>query len=216
MPIYTKDKINIFFSHIPKCGGESITHFFENNGYSLHFHLRSPGCDKLNKPCSLQHRDNKDPDLLNFLSNTNITYSFTIVRDPLYRIVSEFFMRQLQINNKTVDDFSRFVIRAFTEYKKNPYAYDNHIKPQVNFIHPNINIFKFGDFNKIYDTIKSIDPSIKNSIIKHNSGNETKPFNGSYEYAREILKWEINSELKSHILDFYKEDYDFIDSANFK
>lgn len=216
MPIYTKGSINIFFSHIPKCGGESITHFFESNGYSLYFHLRSPGCNKLNKPCSLQHRDNKDPDLLYFLSKMNITYSFTILRDPLERIISEFFMRQSQINNKTVDDFSRFVSQAFIQYQKNPYTHDNHIKPQINFIHPNMNIFKFRDFKKIYDNIKSIDQSINNPIIKHNSSKEAKLFNGSYEYAREKLNWEISSKIKNSILNFYKEDYDFINSTNFK
>lgn len=203
MPFFTKNEKTFFFSHIPKTGGESIRDFFIRNNYNISFYSDSMA------PSSLQHRDNRDKELIKEIQKYNIICQFTIIRDPLDRLVSEFFMRQ-DSYVKTSGDFKKFVEDVFERYKKNSFINDNHIKPQINFIHKNMDIFLFGNWVEIENYIKKYDTTICGGIKKTNFSDPIKPYNGALDYATRELKWVIDGNLINNINNFYKEDFDLI------
>lgn len=203
MPFFiSKKNKTFFFSHIPKTGGSSIKHFFEKNEeYTTNFfsgHL---------SPCSKQHRDNKDLELLSEKNKYNICYQFTIIRNPIDRIISEFFMRQATLE-RTFDDFEYFVNNIFENYTNNEFINDNHIKPQVNFIHDGMDIFLFGEWDKIANKLKQYDENLVGSIIKTAFCLPCKEYNGSIEYATKILNWNIDGDIVKKIELFYGEDFE--------
>ena len=85
MPLFKKDCEEILFVHIPKSGGSSIEAFFKRQGYEMFF--RNKG--KLEgTSCSAQHFHAKMFEEL--FNGASFDYSFTIVRDPLERMFSEY------------------------------------------------------------------------------------------------------------------------------
>lgn len=174
MPFLEKQNEMLFFSHIPKTAGTSIYQFFKTNGYNVLFHSTS----KIGV-CSYQHRHNKDPELLKHIELYKPDYSFTIMRDPVDRIKSEFFyvrtiLHKTQITPSSLNHFSpeafhKWVETQFMKYKTNRYILDNHIRPQIEFLHKDIEIFKFDSLNQ---AIQKISKNPKAKLVQWNKSNK--------------------------------------------
>jgi hypothetical protein len=128
MPYFYKpDEVNILYIHIPKTGGTSIEEYMSNR-YNISLDERSlyynlPGI-------SLQHYTYE-----NIIYHPQIILvpgfsTFTIVRNPYHRIISDlFFIGLATIGMSTTDIF---------EIISNQYMYterDNHTRPQYEFIY---------------------------------------------------------------------------------
>lgn len=146
MPIFTTDSKRILFVHIPKTGGATIEQHLRRFGKIDLFNGRPQGSDL---PCSPQHFHIKQ---LKSLFNFNkFDYIFTVMRCPFERLKSEFKMRKKsQIkkcrkdNHKTaLPDFNTWVGETLGLYNQNPFIYDNHIRPQTEFINNKVKIFDF-------------------------------------------------------------------------
>lgn len=149
---------NILFVHIPKTGGTSVETYFlkKTKANRSEYNLISVGNGVNN--VSLQHQ------LLYDILNNNLkigiklikfdtTYItskclkiFTIVRNPYYRIISQLFFHKKLNKNSTCDDCNKELILRFNEYNNCPTCYDNHIRPQYQFIYDFTN-------NKLYDNV---------------------------------------------------------------
>lgn len=197
MPFYTKNNKTIFFSHIPKTGGSSVDLLFQQAKYNKTFY----GGDK---KISFQHRHSLDEDLINEKNNYNIIYEFTVFRNPLERLLSEFFMRSHNHLNKTSEDFHNFTIDILNTYELDKFINDNHIRPQVEFISENMDIFKFNEWDKLVEKLKVYDDEFSDKFPHINHATDYK---NTLYFSSEILGWRPKKETEEIVKEFYKEDY---------
>ena len=151
MPIFCLEErgIKILFVHIPKTGGGSIEHFFRGNGFQVHLFSIDPSFISFFK-CSPQHMHASM--LAELLNIDNFDYCFTIFRNPLDRILSEYRWRVQ--HPWSANGFDAWYLKVRSEREKNPYLFDNHLRPQCDFLLPKIKIFSFGlGFSKILNAI---------------------------------------------------------------
>ncbi|MCK8066921.1 sulfotransferase family 2 domain-containing protein [Cobetia sp. 1CM21F] len=186
MPIYIKDGKSIHFVHIPKSAGTSIQQLFVDNNYSVYLFNKK---NMFDFPCCPQHFHNELNDYLNIL---DCYYSFTIVRDPLSRILSEYRFRGMPEKNISFDVFVR---AAFMLYKLNKYCFDNHIRPQHEFISDGIKVYKYEDgVNSILLSLEAKGIVKIPEIIPH-----------KYKSKSEQLC--LTSDTLKRVYDFYDKDY---------
>jgi len=197
MPFYTKNNKTIFFSHIPKTGGSSVDRYLGQTKYIRTFHGGST-------VKSLQHRHTLDKDLIEEKRKYDIIYEFTVFRNPLERLLSEFFMKSAVHKNKTDEDFHRFVLHMINQYEKNNYINDNHIRPQVEFINKNMDIIKFNEWDHLIEKLREYDNEFSDKFPHINHATDYK---NTLHFSYEVLGWTPKKETEEIAKDFYKEDY---------
>ena len=136
MPIFCRDTLAVFYSHVPKTGGTTVERFFHENGFRVR-ELDMGGRDSLNRlrPCSPQHTEAAR--VRGLYRIEAFDYVFMTVRHPIDRLVSEFAYRT---RGQDID-INTWVPRAFDAYRRDPYVLDNHLRPQWEFILPGCEIF---------------------------------------------------------------------------
>ena len=138
MPIFSNKDSKILFIHIPKTGGTTVERVL-NKYFEMSFHT-------IGKPASIkvtpQHFQAHDIKLL--FNGIDWDYSFSIVRDPYERLISEYFYQTkiAKENFQSRPDFSMWVVNNLERYKKNNFIFDNHLRPQYQFIDDDIEVFK--------------------------------------------------------------------------
>ena len=199
MPLFTKDK-SILFVHIPKCAGSSIIENFRNDNWNVEF-LNEPAKNNVPDilPCNPQHYHQ---DLLEeyVLKNNKIDLEFTIVRNPFHRLISEMMWR-IPMHSHRVDTegftktffdaLENFLISRSRDHfiieqdfknnrqnyieRKQMLYYDNHIRPQKEFIGEDTKIFKLEEIESINIFLKDL--NIKDLLKVNSSSNKSKPLN---------------------------------------
>lgn len=197
MPFYTKNNKTIFFSHIPKTGGSSVDRYLIQAKYIRTFYGGS-------NTKSLQHRHTLDNDLIEEKSKYNIIYEFAVFRNPLERLLSEFFMRSATHTNKTDTDFHNFAVNILNQYELNNHINDNHIRPQSEFINENMDIFKFNNWSTLIEKLKVFDIEFSDTFPHINHATDYK---NTLYFSSEILGWKPKKETEDIVKEFYKEDY---------
>ena len=128
----------LYFVHIPRTGGRhmwSIFHkydFVDNSQTDIEF--RFNGMLKMHLPYPYYKTE------YNF-QNIN---TFAIIRNPINRIVS-CISYDVSVNNSNIED-----IQTYIEKQRSHFSYHNNLfTPQVNFLNPNIKLWKYEDgFNQ--------------------------------------------------------------------
>ena len=138
MPLFVKDDVSILYIHVPKTGGSTIEHFFLANGFRSEFlDDRSPSFNAYRR-CSPQHLHAAP--LLLLLRPASIRYVFMTVRHPLSRIVSEYKMeRRIGRRGRSL---RHWLDRSLAAYMDDPFAGDNHFRPQHEFVIPGCDVFR--------------------------------------------------------------------------
>ena len=197
MPIYTKKNESILFIHIPKCGGSSFSDFLLRNKYEESLTVRGKALKDIDfwksSPQHL-HRDILKK-LLNFEKFDKI---LTIVREPFERLKSEYYWL---LNSGIINEKENIPGKWFDDlkenYHSNKYIYDNHIRPQNEFLINESMVFKLEDqgINKAIEYALNKSPLMlfKNKKLKQTKKNEL--------IDNQFL--EIQEEIKN----FYSEDY---------
>ena len=151
MPIFRTTNKDILFIHIPKAGGTSVEKFFYANRFAIlfvdHAGKKTQYLNSLNNltKCSPQHMHG---DLLkSYFDLSKFSSTFTMVRHPVERIVSEYNYRMkiAKIEKTKNIEINAWVNEALQAYSSNPYIYDNHLRPQSQFLVDNCKIFKLED-----------------------------------------------------------------------
>ena len=142
MPFYTcpRRNLNILFIHIPKCGGGSVEKFLKLNGFLQHLKSIDASFNSVLK-CSPQHFHGEI--LMVLFKEQLLDYSFAIVRHPVARLVSEYKWRIC--HPLAALGFNEWYRVVREEYKTDNYIYDNHLRPQVEFLIPSLKLFRFED-----------------------------------------------------------------------
>lgn len=139
MPIYRNKDRTILLVHIPKTGGSSLEEMLVDAGaeQALKFHKR------LGYSASTPQHMHWEV-LCRWIPRSFYNFSLTIVRNPFDRLASEYAWR-LRISVNAIPEFNTWLRDTLVRYEKNPYVYDNHMRPQVDFVGPRVKVFKLED-----------------------------------------------------------------------
>jgi hypothetical protein len=149
MPLAIAGNRTIYFAHVPKAGGTSVELYLQRRfgplslrpltrtGRESDFH-RGAFSSVMNTPNHLVAQDAR-----HFLPR-RVDLAFVLVRDPLARIASEFrFQRpHSRIAAMGFSTWLRVMLRAVA---LDPRIYDNHIRPQVDFLTEGMEAFRLED-----------------------------------------------------------------------
>lgn len=142
MPAIEINGRRVLFIHIPKTGGTSVTRWLQGLGrVRLHNDSKPDGLR-----CTPQHLTWADIDAT--WGCDDFDYAFAISRDPFSRMESEFSMRLKVRANSFFGGklhFSTWLEKSLNESRANPYLFDNHLRPQWNFISDRLKMFRFED-----------------------------------------------------------------------
>jgi hypothetical protein len=139
MPIFLKNSTRILFVHIPKTGGSAIENLFMKSGYDISLFSKND----FSQGCSPQHFHREL--LLKNVDTNCFDAIFTVIRDPVSRLISEYNFR-MHVRNKREQPLipiSAWIRRTFANYKANPFVNDNHIRPQNEYILPECRIYRY-------------------------------------------------------------------------
>lgn len=134
MPIFRKDGRNILFIHVPKAGGTSIEMVFRQSGYQRAYLDGKMGPQSVNyvRRCTPQHMHAAMLESLFRLDRFDAI--FMVVREPMARFRSEYLWRLRDRNPRTdASAVEKWAKSAFKRYAADPFIFDNHLRPQVEF-----------------------------------------------------------------------------------
>ena len=86
-------------------------------------------------------------------------HSFAVLRDPVERLKSEYRHRAKRAASlgKQIDDFDTWAPRVLKRSLRKPYLFDNHIRPQSEFVFPGMRLFRFEDgLEPVFDWIDEL------------------------------------------------------------
>lgn len=145
MPVFLKDGRAVLFVHVPKTGGSSIEQLFRESGWDQRLH-ETPRTEPLLVPlrrCPPQHLH---AELLQaMLRVAAFDLVFMVTREPVSRFRSEYLMRHRQERNVEASAVEAWGRKIFDRHDKNPYALDNHLRPQHEFELPASEVFRLED-----------------------------------------------------------------------
>lgn len=135
------DKL-LFFAHIPKTGGGSVEDYMASKGKVALRHPFRKGWSR----STAQHMHAEIHRGL--VPETFCDQSFTILRDPLDRFLSEYRYRKMR--DETALGFDQWARQVLGVSQFDPYCFDNHLRPQAEFLRWNMRVF---DFSKGLDPV---------------------------------------------------------------
>lgn len=142
MPFIDYNQKRILFIHIPKTGGTSVETWLSSLA-PLNFHtIGVPSVIR----CTPQHM--RMSDINHLFDKHYFDYIFTIVRNPYARIESEYRMRaQLQAKGMFggASKFSLWLENALIQSGRDNWLFDNHLRPQWEFVEDNVEVFRLED-----------------------------------------------------------------------
>ena len=180
MPISYSHKT--VFVHIPKTGGQSVSKLLDiPKGSPKHFYFE--GLTHLTLP------------MIKERANVEGFYVFTFVRNPYEKILSEYNWRMrnrhaLTYNEPTRDlmDFPQYMETLLSRWDKLVYPWREkaHVMPQHTFLEPDIDVFRYEQFEEGCETLKEM-LNITGPVPKVNVGHyDTKHTKRTLEITREL------------------------------
>ncbi len=142
MPLFTKADRSALYIHVPKTGGTSVENFFLSNGFAAEY-LDTGGGKSINhyRRCPPQHMHAEQLQLI--LRPLRCNYIFATVREPKARIISEYRMRAR--GRAEFPSLPSWLDQAFKRYSEDTFVFENHLRPQSQFIIPGCDVFRQED-----------------------------------------------------------------------
>jgi hypothetical protein len=158
MPYYLEALI--LFIHIPKTGGTSLHNYFvKKYNITINKYKNAMGLYYLkgSKSLSLQHMILSELTCCKFINIDKNVKIITIVRNPYTRLISELFYNKHINKNTSKYEIYQKIINLFYEYEKDHSIYDNHIRPQYQFINDKVIILYQENLINDLNTFLQID-----------------------------------------------------------
>lgn len=218
MPVFRVGHRNIYFAHVPKCGGTSIEYALAAADVELGFIDESLWREKsrLWYKSSPQHITERD--LSRLLPPSMRDYEFAIVRDPVARFISAFNHNRRARRIPFFFTIERFLSKI--ERRQDFYGYDmdNHFVPANRFVSETCDVFHLeGGLDRVADRLLEVTDGQLRIVPKHqNARGLNDPT--SQTLARTLVKKylmpripgkdDLPSETVRRIKNLYAEDYD--------
>ena len=209
MPIFSKEGSRLLFVHVPKTAGSAIEDHFTELGWTVDYLDRSnpSHCDSLNscRRVSPQHMHNQL--LKETFDLSRFDLIFTVIRNPIERLKSEFAWRNRdllggEVTYKLVENWWLHHKKAF---RKDPFHLDNHFRPQTDFILPMAKVFRF---ETDLDSVASLALGLGSSDrIEGDQLRSLRRVNMSWSRSQDIP---ISSRLSRDLTRFYKDDFRYL------
>lgn len=189
MPIFHKNGKQHLFIHIPKTGGSSIEASLQPHVSMTLKHNGVPA----GFSCPPQHLHYEALALRFDLSQFDT--KFAIVRHPVIRLVSEYKFRTAKRNRYI--SFDVWAERALRFAQIDMYCLNNHMRPQIEFVGPGVEIFHYEE------GLESVFRQICNRI----GVNDISP-HLSWEKRGRTAQIRISQSIFDLITGFYARDFD--------
>jgi len=199
MPIFRSQSALIYFAHIPKTGGSSVENALFSAGAKRAMQISKSKNTEINYgKCTPQHIHANV--YKSYFPDGFFDYEFTLVRNPFSRLASEYKMKVVDGNEQATPDV--WISKALKRYEKIPFTRDNHIRPQADFLMPDIDIFKLEE---------GLDTPINKalSILGLPSTSRIPHARKSTVQTLEISKKTLNLIKDTYAHDFLKLGYDY-------
>lgn len=174
MPFYRSNGQLIYFAHVPKCAGTSVTEYltarFGEAGFEDRAFFREPA-DHPWTYTSPQHVTVAALERLIPLSFFD--YQFSIVRHPVARLASIYGFQKR--NQRTIGRFVSFErwLRSLPKMlEEDPYRHDGHAQPQSAFVPETAQVFKLEDGLDAFQT--ELDARFGPSTVEISVGHSKK------------------------------------------
>ncbi len=191
MPLARIGEKILFFTHIPKTGGSSVEAYLDQKGaVALRFKRRLGWSET-----TAQHMEARIHTRL--VPDGFFDASFAVLRDPVARMVSEYRYRRDRYEGQRA--FPDWVRAAFDAYGRDEYVYDNHIRPQAEFLRQGMVLFRLeAGMQAVCDWIdrETGTPAATRDIWEKKSTSN---------------KITVPDDLRDEINTFYKADYTVLD-----
>jgi hypothetical protein len=148
MPLVSKPGLTIFFAHVPKAAGSSIEDYLarrfdtrltltDMHYFRLGHRLRGRGV--ISPPTHMTAED------LEEILPAHIDHSFTVVRDPVERTLSQYRFQSNNGNILTRLSFATWLQIMRACLKRDARCFDNHLRPQTDFVPEDATVFRLED-----------------------------------------------------------------------
>lgn len=194
MPIFRVSGKTILFLHIPKAGGTSVEEYLVGlSSESFRMHLNT---ERL--PCVPQHFHAAL--ISQLFAQDFFDFSFCVTRNPYGRILSEYNYRMQHRHRPyrwfPVPSFETWLKVTFARYRRDPYVYSNHIRPQIAFQLPDTRVYRLED--EIGALMRDL-----GALTGHAAPDRLPHANPSVKRATAI-----SDAAAVRIYDFYREDFE--------
>lgn len=203
MPVFRKDERKFLFVHVPKTGGSSIEQAFKDAGYDTLYKDGRMGPKSWNhvRRCTPQHMHR---DILETLFRLErFDGIFMVVRDPLSRLRSEYLWRHRNQEDLTVDEqaVQEWAAVTFARAADDPFLFDNHIRPQADFLVEGARTFRLEDGLDAVATAlnEDWDVGLPAEVPRVREGHTTTTYS-----SRDV---EVGDKLRRLVGEFYREDF---------
>ena len=202
MPVFRQGERKFLFIHIPKTGGSSIERAFADAGFDTLYRDGRVGPKSWNdvRRCTPQHMHREMLEMI--LQIERFDGVFMVVRDPMTRLKSEYLWRHRDVDF-SIDGASveKWTSRTLSRYATNPFIFDNHIRPQVDFLVERAKVYRFEDGLDAMaaDLNSAWDLGLPDELPRVREGNTAT------RYASKDV--EVTSRMRELVGDFYREDY---------
>ncbi|GAA3607682.1 hypothetical protein GCM10022199_09330 [Marihabitans asiaticum] len=203
MPVFRQGERKFLYIHIPKTGGSSIERAFTDAGMDMEYQDGRVSATSWNtvRRCTPQHMHRDQLEAI--FKIHKFDGIFTVVRDPMARLRSEYLWRHrdqdFEIDGASVEQWAE---KAFAAYPRHPFMFDNHIRPQVDFLVDGVSVFRFEDgLEQMATTLNERwDLGLAPTLPRVREGTSAT------RYASKDV--EVTDGLERLVSDFYREDYE--------
>ena len=145
VPVFTQRNRSVLFVHVPKAAGSTLERLFTRSGWDMSLRetrKTHPAVMPLRR-CSPQHYHAA---LLQELFVTErFDAVFTVTREPVSRFRSEYLMRNHLDPRTDAAAVDAWASRVLARREVDPYALDNHLRPQHEFVLPGSRVYRLED-----------------------------------------------------------------------
>ncbi len=195
--IFYKDNRTIQFVHIPKTGGTSIRKLIQFGGWK-----KDEKRFFTKEAHYLKSHPHHTKDVYNKMnSDLDVEFTFTIVRNPIERMLSEIFYvikgyEKLETttvtrNSITPHGIIHYMYAVFTDLipKLGIGFDDNHWVPQHCFVDDKTKVFKFEEIENVVNFLSGKDVIVDQKLPHMNKSRIDKVIQPDWDYAPDVTKY---------------------------
>jgi len=196
-----KDDRAVLFVHVPKAGGTTLERLFTDSGWTMRYRTTWRSNPEVFRLLRVSPQHYHGALLEELFKLDRFEHIFQVCRDPIHRFRSEFAMRNKTLTEADASTVEAWADEQFGLYATNPYLLDNHLRPQVDFLVPGVEVYRLEDgMKEIVDDLNGRYDMGLSTQIRHRLRSENHGLPSSAV--------EISDSLQAHLHEFYAADFE--------